>query len=55
MVEYTNVPRTIATVLSSGKASLAELDAVYGLEDMWTMLEIIQVDNHNARVMQESN
>jgi len=29
-------------------ATLHELDTVYGLEDMWTLLEIQAVDRHNA-------
>jgi len=49
-VEYTNISRTLATVISAGRADLHQLDTVYGLEDMWNLLEIIQVDNHNARV-----
>jgi hypothetical protein len=40
-------------VISAGKASKAELDAVLGVQDLWDLLEIIQVDAHNARVMQE--
>ncbi|EEC0863852.1 transcription elongation factor GreA [Salmonella enterica subsp. enterica] len=54
MVDYVNVPRTIATVISSGKASKAELDSVLGVQDLWDLLEIIQVDTHNERVMQET-
>jgi len=50
-VEYANVPRTIATVISAGKATLHELDTVYGIEDLWSMLEVITVDNHNYRVL----
>ncbi|AYO37443.1 MULTISPECIES: transcription elongation factor GreA [Serratia] len=53
LVEYTNVPHTIATVISADKATKSELDAVLGVQDMWDLLEIIQVDAHNARVMQE--
>lgn len=48
------MPRTIATVISSGKASKAELDSVLGVQDLWDLLEIIQVDAHNERVMQET-
>jgi len=44
------VPRTIATVVSSRHATLHELDTVYGLEDLWLMLEIITVDSHNTAV-----
>ncbi|EDN2087171.1 hypothetical protein GHW83_16845 [Salmonella enterica] len=47
MVDYVNVPRTIATVISSGKASKVELDSVLGVQDLWDLLEIIQVDAHN--------
>ncbi|EGS3384438.1 transcription elongation factor GreA [Salmonella enterica subsp. enterica serovar Mikawasima] len=54
MVDYVNVPRTIATVISSGKASKVELDSVLGVQDLWDLLEIIQVDAHNERVMQET-
>ncbi|EBI9530316.1 transcription elongation factor GreA [Salmonella enterica subsp. enterica] len=54
MVDYVNVPRTIATVISSGKASKVELDSVLGVQDLWDLLEIIQVDTHNERVMQET-
>jgi hypothetical protein len=53
-VEYLNVPRTIATVVSSGKATLHELDSVYSLEDMWMLLEVITVDSHNQRVLNSS-
>ena len=49
--EYANVPRTIGMVVSAGKATLHELDTVYGLEDLCDMLEIIAVDIHNRRVM----
>ncbi|ECN5812205.1 transcription elongation factor GreA [Escherichia coli] len=50
MVDYVNVPRTIATVISSGKASKAELDSVL----LWDLLEIIHVDAHNEQVIQEN-
>lgn len=53
-MDYVNVPRTIATVISSGKASKVELDSVLGVQDLWDLLEIIQVDAHNERVMQET-
>jgi hypothetical protein len=47
------VPRTIATVVSAGKATLHELDTVYGLQDLYMLLEIIAVDAHNRKVMAE--
>lgn len=39
--------------MSAGKASKVELDTVLGVQDLWDLLEIIRVDAHNARVMQE--
>jgi hypothetical protein len=45
------VPRTIATVISSRHATLHELDTVYGLEDLWSLLEITTIDAHNAAVV----
>jgi len=48
------VPKTIATVVSSKLATLFELDSVYGVEDMWRLLEIITVDNYNRMVVNKS-
>ncbi|QGX88009.1 transcription elongation factor GreA [Escherichia coli] len=44
MVDYVNVPRTIATVISSGKASKAELDSVLGVQDLWDLPANLGVD-----------
>lgn len=44
------MPRTIAICISSRLATLHELDTVYGLEDMWQLLEIHSVDRHNANL-----
>lgn len=46
------MPRTIATVVSSRHATLHELDTVYGMEDLWGLLEIITVDAHNTHLAQ---
>lgn len=37
-------------MISNRLATLAELQTVYGLEDMYLLLEIIQIDRHNERV-----
>ncbi|QDX29556.1 hypothetical protein [Dickeya poaceiphila] len=50
LADYVNIPRTIATVISANRATLHELDTVYGLEDLWALLEIITIDNYNAEV-----
>lgn len=43
----------MGTVLSSGKATLHELQTVYGVKDLHGMLEVIVIDANNARAMQE--
>ncbi len=48
-MNYTNVPPVIGTLVSARVATLAELQTVYGLEDVYNMLEILKVDNHNER------
>lgn len=40
-------------VVSSGKATWVELQTVLGLEDLHDLMEIINVDNHNAAVMRK--
>lgn len=54
LTDYVNVPKTIATVVSSKLATLYELDSVYGVEDMWRLLEIITVDNYNKMVINKA-
>ena len=34
-------------VVSSGLATLHELQTVYGVEDCYNLAEIVSVDNHN--------
>lgn len=41
----------IGTVVSSGKASLVELQTVLGGKDLRDLLEVIFVDAHNRRVL----
>jgi hypothetical protein len=53
-VEYLNVPRTIATVVSSGKATLRECQEFYSVEDVYDLLEIISVDANNRRLIDRS-
>jgi len=54
LADYVNIPKTIATVVSSKLATLYELDTVYGTEDLWRLLEIITVDNYNRMVVNKS-
>jgi 4-diphosphocytidyl-2C-methyl-D-erythritol kinase len=45
------VPGIVGTVISKGLATLHEIDTVYGTQDLYDMLEIIAVDNHNQRII----
>jgi hypothetical protein len=47
------MPRSIATVISAGKATLYECDTIYGVEDIYGLLEIILVDAHNKYVYEK--
>lgn len=38
-------------MVSARLASLHELDTVLGVEDLWVLLEINTVDNHNAAIL----
>lgn len=38
-------------MISSGKATLVELDTVLGQEDLYDLLEVISVDAHNRRIL----
>ncbi|MGF6633524.1 hypothetical protein OKW30_001420 [Paraburkholderia sp. Clong3] len=46
-MDYANVPHSIGFALSSGLCTLIELQTVYGLEDMWDMIEVHSVNIHN--------
>ncbi len=48
------MPPAIGMVLSSGKATLPDLDQM-GLEDLCDLLEVIAVDAHNRRVLSKRN
>jgi len=44
------VPRTVAAVISVKLATLHELDTVYGIEDLYDLLEVMSVDAHNRKL-----
>lgn len=54
MAEYPNVPRSIGCVVSAKMATLAETQTVYGLKDVYDLLEIIRVDHHNRAILDEA-
>jgi hypothetical protein len=42
-------------VVSIGKATLIELQTVYGVLDLHNLLEIISVDSHNDYIMNKGD
>lgn len=44
------MPAVIGVIVSSGRATLHELDSVYSLEDGYLLLDVILVDAHNQRM-----
>ena len=45
--EYLNLSAVVGTLLSKRMATLHELDTVYGVQDVYDMLEVITIDNYN--------
>lgn len=46
-----NVPPLIHMVVSNGRATMAELETVLGIEALHDLVEILRVDWHNERVL----
>ena len=42
-----NLSAVIGTLLSKRMATLHELDTVYGVQDVYDMLEVLTVDDYN--------
>jgi hypothetical protein len=55
LIGYANVPPIVGMVVSSKLATLRELQTEYGVLDLYNLAEIITVDAHNRRAIQESN
>ncbi|SDR17732.1 transglycosylase [Paraburkholderia tuberum] len=52
---YANVPHSIGFVISSRLCSPHELQTIYGLEDMWDMIEVHSVNIHNQNMVARGN
>lgn len=50
---YENLPKQIGIVVSAKMATLHELDTVYGVMDLYDILEIMSVDNYNQALARE--
>lgn len=51
--EYPNVPRAIGAAVSLKMATLHELDTVYGVKDLYDLLEVAAIDGYNRRMIQK--
>lgn len=40
-------------MISSGKATLSELESIYSIEDMYDILEVLAIDSHNRYLIQK--
>lgn len=49
-LEYMNIPRTIGAVISAHLATLHECETIYSTEDVYLMVETLQIDAHNRYV-----
>lgn len=47
------MPRSIAAVCGAGMATLAECSTVLSLRDVYNLLELMQVQNYNRKLMRE--
>lgn len=47
------MPGVIGAVISSGKATMRDLDEHLSVEDVYDLLEIAAVDAHNARILRK--
>jgi hypothetical protein len=54
LVEYVNIPRPIGAVVSARMATLVECDTVYSAEDIYLILEVMQIDGHNRRMARKA-
>lgn len=52
-IKHANVSPVIASVVTSKLATLHELQTVYGMQDMWDLLEINTVANKNEAIASE--
>jgi len=52
---YKNIPQSIGILASSGLATLIELQTVYGVKDLYDLLEIRAVNMHNEWLAKKYN
>lgn len=53
-ISFPNLPQTIGSIVATGKATLAELQTVYGLEDLYDLMEVCAVSSENERLAMDA-
>jgi hypothetical protein len=53
LIDYVNLPPMIGVVISENKATLCELQSVYGVGDLFNLCEVIAVDGYNRRILSQ--
>lgn len=54
LIDYVNLPPMCGVVLSANKATLHELQSVYGVGDLFNICEVIAVDAFNRRTLSQA-
>jgi hypothetical protein len=49
------MPPLIGVLISNKMATLKELQTFYGAEDAYNMLELLAVENHNKKIINDRN
>lgn len=48
-LDFPNLPQTCGSIIATGKATLAELQTTYSLEDLYDLMEVCAVSAENER------
>lgn len=54
LIEYTNTPGIIGTLISARLATLNELQTVYGPLDAYNLFEVHMIDQTNRQIIEEA-
>jgi hypothetical protein len=55
LLDYVNVPPSIGMALSHDPSLIEPLTTTLGLEDLFDIIEVVLIDAHNKRKLQEKD
>jgi hypothetical protein len=55
LLESLNIPRAVGIVVSRGKATWGELTTILGTEDLYDLLELLMIEDHNYLVLKRTH